>query len=547
MPITKNKKSLSVNLLVILIIFTFIPRIFSITFKINKVEEEIPSKASEVVSETVNQYTNYTQEVNDFFNLFDIDNQNVDDNNSTNPRVKSVNSDSIENIAESYYSSTNAYTTYLGDQLTNEMQINVYKLLGDAVKTYLNTGVMNRISITNIYDDKYSRGYISQNCIRAAVAYYYDNPEIWFIEKVTLEYFYDMGTDYPSGADVNISLLPGYTYSQITSKHTKVMNSAKSLAANAVAKASTDYDKIKYVHDYFVGKLSYDYNNQKDSDNVVGAYINNKVDCLGYTMAFALMTQLLNIPSIIIFGKIADEGHAWNYVKLNNAWYAIDVTFDDSYSDNTYFLVGTNTYIKYAGDTFGNSRTIDPTYDRTSLATYNHFTFPTLSKTSYSSLPTAKSGGACGAGIAMCPGVECCSKYGYCGVSTTHCGSGCQAGYGLCNGTTTTTKKTTTTKTSTATGSTDRCGAGYGSCAAGLCCSQYGYCGSTTEHCALSDGCQSAYGLCKSTTVSTVTDRCGSAYGSCAGANECCSKYNYCGTTADHCGTGCQIAYGICS
>src|SRR5690606_27888268 len=25
----------------------------------------------------------------------------------------------------------------------------------------------------------------------------------------------------------------------------------------------------------------------------------------------------------------------------------------------------------------------------------------------------------------------------------------------------------------------------------------------------------------------------------------CCSKYGYCGSTPDHCGTGCQIAFGL--
>ena len=40
-------------------------------------------------------------------------------------------------------------------------------------------------------------------------------------------------------------------------------------------------------------------------------------------------------------------------------------------------------------------------------------------------------------------------------------------------------------------------------------------------------------------------DRCGSSYGVCDG-NDCCSLYNWCGTSDEHCGSGCQPAYGNC-
>lgn len=44
--------------------------------------------------------------------------------------------------------------------------------------------------------------------------------------------------------------------------------------------------------------------------------------------------KVLDIPCIIISGKgINSEGntenHAWNYVQLNEKWYAIDCTWDD--------------------------------------------------------------------------------------------------------------------------------------------------------------------------------------------------------------------------
>ncbi|KAF2272019.1 FAD-binding domain-containing protein [Westerdykella ornata] len=100
----------------------------------------------------------------------------------------------------------------------------------------------------------------------------------------------------------------------------------------------------------------------------------------------------------------------------------------------------------------------------------------------------------------------------------------------------------------------------------GNCCSQYGWCGSTTGHCGT--GCNPAFGTCtnnpppsstvrsSSTPQPTPTKRV-STDGSCAGTNgytclgstfgNCCSQWGWCGSTVDHCGTGCNSAFGSCT
>lgn len=42
----------------------------------------------------------------------------------------------------------------------------------------------------------------------------------------------------------------------------------------------------------------------------------------------------MNIPCIIVIGKATNtkgqtENHAWNYVQINEKWYAVDCTWDD--------------------------------------------------------------------------------------------------------------------------------------------------------------------------------------------------------------------------
>ncbi|KAI5792582.1 hypothetical protein DFH27DRAFT_192877 [Peziza echinospora] len=159
-------------------------------------------------------------------------------------------------------------------------------------------------------------------------------------------------------------------------------------------------------------------------------------------------------------------------------------------------------------------------------------------------------------------GKQCCSQYGWCGDTAAYCGGGCQTAYGIC---TTTTPPTTPPGLPTTTN--QRCGAAFGfKCGATVdkCCSVNNWCGDTTAHCGT--GCQAGYGTCtggggtppvSSTTAAppgptglptSPTLRCGAAFGfACpATANKCCSVNNWCGDTADHCGTGCQGAYGAC-
>lgn len=59
--------------------------------------------------------------------------------------------------------------------------------------------------------------------------------------------------------------------------------------------------------------------------------------CEGYARAFKVLCDELNIPCVLVEGTAktdaADRGeaHMWNYVRLGDAWYAVDVTWNDPY------------------------------------------------------------------------------------------------------------------------------------------------------------------------------------------------------------------------
>lgn len=67
---------------------------------------------------------------------------------------------------------------------------------------------------------------------------------------------------------------------------------------------------------------------------VVGALIYKKAACDGYSKAFKVICDYCEIPCIVITGKLKKENnqwesHAWNMVKINNAWHHVDLTCDE--------------------------------------------------------------------------------------------------------------------------------------------------------------------------------------------------------------------------
>ncbi|KAH6588384.1 hypothetical protein BASA50_010750 [Batrachochytrium salamandrivorans] len=90
---------------------------------------------------------------------------------------------------------------------------------------------------------------------------------------------------------------------------------------------------------------------------------------------------------------------------------------------------------------------------------------------------------------------------------------------------------------------------GFG-CRPGDCCSKFNFCGTLRDHCGF--GCQTAFGSCDPASppryIKVSTDgRCGREHNLKCRSGTCCSQYGFCGSEVDHCGVGCQTAFGLCN
>ena len=171
-------------------------------------------------------------------------------------------------------------------------------------------------------------------------AFDYDNPQ--FLELGS-GYTYRYSKSDSANKMKSMEINYGRTSSEVP--QTRFDSAAAEILAEARA-VESDYEKLKYIHDRLIGDTVYtntdaDYESEADGPVVYG-----KALCEGYSKAFMYFAQSLGFPCVCAVGSAKGTDHMWNKVKLNGAWYNVDLTWDDPVrSDGTqtteygYFLI----------------------------------------------------------------------------------------------------------------------------------------------------------------------------------------------------------------
>lgn len=110
---------------------------------------------------------------------------------------------------------------------------------------------------------------------------------------------------------------------------------------------SSDYEKIRKIHDYLYCTVTYDIIHQNNENyhldtTAYAALINRTARCQGYSVAAYRLLREAGIDCRIVKGTVEHDGtsqlHAWNLVKLNGAYYNMDITWDKLLETDDYFL-----------------------------------------------------------------------------------------------------------------------------------------------------------------------------------------------------------------
>ena len=258
---------------------------------------------------------------------------------------------------------------YFYDQL-EEPSKNIYKAL-EANKENMKTGTY-QINLGNQFTDILSKpngeDLLGDYYQSAVETYIYDNPDVFYLD-VNKMYLNIETTTRGNNVSYNVFINNGSTtnyldegYSseaQINQAISQLESVKQQIVAQAQVQGST-YNQIKYVHDYIVDNTNYDSTiSNSDIYNIYGTLIRKSSVCEGYAKSFKYIMDALDIPCVMVIGEATNssgesESHAWNYVQINNIWYAIDCTWDDpvvigggrasSSSKTRYFLRGSNTF-----------------------------------------------------------------------------------------------------------------------------------------------------------------------------------------------------------
>ena len=111
-------------------------------------------------------------------------------------------------------------------------------------------------------------------------------------------------------------------------------------AAEILAECPEDPFKAEvYLHDRLCKIITYD----DHSDNSMvytayGALVEGKAVCEGYARAMQYLCQRSGIPCTLVIGEYGGEGHMWNLIQLDDEWYHLDITWDDSDDISRYYF-----------------------------------------------------------------------------------------------------------------------------------------------------------------------------------------------------------------
>ena len=115
---------------------------------------------------------------------------------------------------------------------------------------------------------------------------------------------------------------------------------------NSFNKTKATKKDIEKIHDFLIDKITYDVNYEKtseitDSNKATGALFNGIALCSGYSDAFGLFLDRINVPNF----KINSDEHEWTMVYYDNEWKHIDITWDDDEvnknNNRNFFLINT--------------------------------------------------------------------------------------------------------------------------------------------------------------------------------------------------------------
>ena len=152
-------------------------------------------------------------------------------------------------------------------------------------------------------------------------AVYNDHPEMFWLETgYSCKYLGD-------GKCVELILKYNDTADYLDQAKAQFNEMAEVILSGARSQG-TPFDQEKYVHDALMEMVEYD-EAADMNQSAYSALVLGRSVCAGYARSFQYLMQQLGVPCYYCTGT-SGEDHAWNIIRLDQTYYNVDVTWDDT-------------------------------------------------------------------------------------------------------------------------------------------------------------------------------------------------------------------------
>lgn len=220
--------------------------------------------------------------------------------------------------------------------LTNSLQSNnsvyYYNKLSDYEKEIYNKlldGIANlKEEVTLDVTTEIDQNKLSNDLSDSFNYIFADHPEIWYVKPN-----YEISVRSIVGINI-VKVSINYTKNtkaEINAEVNLVKQKIDDIISETVTNGMSDYEKQLAIHDYLAENIVYYKYTNVDSipevkHNAYGGIIDNSAVCDGFTKAYQLILNKLNIENVFVQGITDGAAHAWNLVKLDGEYYHTDLT-----------------------------------------------------------------------------------------------------------------------------------------------------------------------------------------------------------------------------
>ena len=240
--------------------------------------------------------------------------------------------------------------------------------LSDALQVLRNGMKVRQSSITvqeavdygDDLDDWYDNGYSAwcesvnsavRNDLRAHTGVP-DEGDYFVRQMAGLSYNYGTTGEVTGGRVITyITLYVNTYYSSAEDEQNMNVRIPQVLNSLGFTSSTTDYEKIKAIHDYICSNVTYDYDNLEDDSylkkyTAAAALLDGTAVCQGYSVLFYRMCLECGIDVRYASGYANGGNHGWNIVTPGDGrYYYIDTTWDAGDPVKyTYFLKGSDSF-----------------------------------------------------------------------------------------------------------------------------------------------------------------------------------------------------------